>query len=448
MSEVTRPRSLFRRSVVAALMALVFVALLAGPAWAVRKISITPEKGPKGTEITVTGSGFKANHDVEIRSSGLDKIKTVKTDASGGFTTTITANGDHSGTYTIQAVETGHGNEAEAKSNATTFTQTKKAKAISAIEATSQSQTNKVVGDEVTGIVDGKAFRISGGTMTVLPTAGGSTARGFDVNKGWVVVGDSLEQGDQTSHAVSWNTDGTITDWGAPLGGTNSGLFGIDDKGYMAGWSYLQGNSAFHAMAIANGQAQDLGTLGGTNSVATDINNLGQTVGASEYTNGSMDDHAFVGAFSGPPRRTAESPASAATYTMKDLGTLGGATSVAVSISNKGVIVGQSNPKGSMNNHAFRYAKGTMKDLGTLGGPQSNAQDVNDWGQVVGSAQIAGGGYHAFLWTRGHMIDLNMYLPKGSGWVLTGAFGISNKNVIVGQGNFGGKMLGFVMHLA
>src|SRR5215469_3033469 len=71
------------------------------------------------------------------------------------------------------------------------------------------------------------------------------------------------------------------------------------------------------------------------------------------------------------------------TYTLTDLGTLGGHTSSARSINAAGEIVGESEtPTGST--HAFLYISGRMTDLGTLGGEFSDALGINSSGEIVG----------------------------------------------------------------
>jgi probable HAF family extracellular repeat protein len=86
---------------------------------------------------------------------------------------------------------------------------------------------------------------------------------------------------------------------------------------------------------------------------------------------------------------------------MTDLGTLGGTDSVAFGINDRGQVAGYafgpagSNPAGFV--HAFLWLGGTTTDLGTLGGTYSVANGINDRGQVVGVSSTASGLEHAFL---------------------------------------------------
>jgi len=51
-------------------------------------------------------------------------------------------------------------------------------------------------------------------------------------------------------------------------------------------------------------------------------------------------------------------------------------------------------------------------DLGTLGGESSVATAMNDRGAVVGRAQAADGTWHGFLWRGGAMLDLGLFSPR------------------------------------
>ena len=76
-------------------------------------------------------------------------------------------------------------------------------------------------------------------------------------------------------------------------------------------------------------------------------------------------------------------------YVVKDLGTLGGTASVAEGINDRGWVVGSANLAGDQNGHAYLWRDGVMTDLGTLGGPNSQEQwPVNDnRGLIVGTAE-------------------------------------------------------------
>lgn len=95
-------------------------------------------------------------------------------------------------------------------------------------------------------------------------------------------------------------------------------------------------------------------------------------------------------------------------YTVIDIGNLGGPleNTIPIGMNNKGQIVGQSqNPAGEW--HAFVWSAGEgMKDLGTLGGKESRAISINENGDVFGEAQNKKGQARRFRWSKGSMTDL------------------------------------------
>src|SRR2546428_2235062 len=129
----------------------------------------------------------------------------------------------------------------------------------------------------------------------------------------------------------------------------------------------------------------DLGTLGGTSSHARGINDAGQVAGNSTHAFGV--EHACLwtpGGTDGVPTNPQ----------MKDLGTLGGASSHAWEMNDVGQVVGMSET-GAGESHAFLWQNGVMSDLGTLGGTLCFAKGINNLGQVVGQSANASGNQHA-----------------------------------------------------
>jgi probable HAF family extracellular repeat protein len=118
----------------------------------------------------------------------------------------------------------------------------------------------------------------------------------------------------------------------------------------------------------------------------------------------------------------------AATFSIADLGTLGGAYSLGYGINNSGSVVGESETMNTLT-HAFMFSAGAITDLSsfTVGQIYSSGHGINNSNQVVGQAATAGF-YRAFLVSGTNRTDLG-----GLGGDYSNAYGINDSTQIVGE---------------
>jgi probable HAF family extracellular repeat protein len=225
-----------------------------------------------------------------------------------------------------------------------------------------------------------------------------------------------------------------------PLGGATGGATiarGVNASGQVVGQSQKLLESGpplqlrgFIYQRDENGQAamEDLGTLGGLTSAARGINDKGQVVGFSRTSAGNQQQ-AFV----------AEEDADGK-MGMVGLGNLAGfPSSEAWAINEPGQIVGRSSilPRSGTitSGRAFLYRKGesgvaTMENLGVLspGDTYSEAYAINDSGKVVGASGSDEEHGQAFLYSNGSIEPLG----RLEGYPYSAAMGIDNDGRIVG----------------
>jgi probable HAF family extracellular repeat protein len=243
--------------------------------------------------------------------------------------------------------------------------------------------------DRIVG-ADYEPYRWSPGGALEIISVTGTTRFGADINDAGVVAGQG---GISVVARRAFRAIGTTGTLLPTLPSTISQLdaeasaFGINNAGQIVGWSHTGTPSAMvrHAtLWSAADVPQDLGTLGGTNSEALDINAAGQVIGKSQIA-GDAATHFFLWS---------------AGAGMVDLNTVvSPAITNVVEINDAGQIIGDYTTAGGAT-HAFLYTPGSgLLDLGTLGGSTSRATGLNNNGQVVGSSTTSGGATHAFLWT-------------------------------------------------
>lgn len=214
------------------------------------------------------------------------------------------------------------------------------------------------------------------------------TGVAFAVNDPGVAVGGEVSQLLEFGQAVYWTAPDQIHV--LPGGGDISQALDVNNHGQAVGYgAFLPFTSEAFLWTIGGATVRlaPLLCCGGSSeaffSIARGINELGQVVGEATLTTDISLRHAFLW-----------SPTAGAT----DLGTLGGSGSAATEINDQGQVVGYSLIAGDAATHAFLWtATEGMRDLGTrAGASDSKAYSINNLGQIVGES-----GGHAVLWTLG-----------------------------------------------
>jgi len=133
-------------------------------------------------------------------------------------------------------------------------------------------------------------------------------------------------------------------------------------------------------------------------------------------------------------------------YAITDLGTLGGKTSLATSLNERGQVAGWAEDSGGIRRPFFWSESGGMIQI--PGGETHGHCHINDSGLVAGCFMMGATPVEAFLWDRedGAIYDLNDLIPPGSGWDGLGmATDINDNGQIVGAGEKNGNLHAFLL---
>jgi probable HAF family extracellular repeat protein len=290
------------------------------------------------------------------------------------------------------------------------------------------------------GAVVGQSFNSSGEMKSVIWQAGTVQSLGIDgiargINNSGTVVGEtgSADLFLPNGYAYSWTQGGGLTNLGT-LGGAQSGAYDINEAGVITGFAWPTGAQfSTQGQGFMYENATDgmipLGTVSTPTGYSRGhgINDSGEIVGrASEADFGGVnksdkfttywDENQNLDQFVGP-----------------------GNYSTAEQINNNGVIVGGARDNsGSSTLYATTWdTSGNINFLNDLDGDGSRIWSLNDAGTIVGNAvTLADGRVAAVSFDGTNMVDLNDLVDlTGTGIVsLTNAYDVNANGDIVGVG--------------
>ena len=209
------------------------------------------------------------------------------------------------------------------------------------------------------------------------------------INSAGYVVGHRQTHKDHMAarSRVFMYRDSQVLDLGT-FGGQDGVVAAINATGQLVGQFGTEPHADYadhHGFLLDKRRLTDLGSLGGRMTTPTDINDSSQVVGYAQVRSG--ENHAFL-------YRAGR---------LTDLGTLpGGTQSYAYGINNLGQAVGASDFSAS-GQLAVVFDRGEVRDLNRLipagaGWLLTEARDINDAGQIVGTG-VVDGRVRAFLLT-------------------------------------------------
>jgi probable HAF family extracellular repeat protein len=192
----------------------------------------------------------------------------------------------------------------------------------------------------------------------------------------------------------------TVTNIGT-LGGNDSVAVSINDLGEVVGYSKTA-DGEVHAFRYFRDAIFDLSTLGGKESYAHVITNSGMLLGDSKTPDGTL--RPFMGAPNSPLFNFGDDPHL---------------FSSARGANNVGQVVGfrlVADEHGQFHKRAYLYTTNRTIDLGTFGGKQSEAIAINDAGEIVGHfyTQYHDGEKRAVIYHAGKVAEIGTFGGNGS----------------------------------
>lgn len=276
------------------------------------------------------------------------------------------------------------------------------------------------------GQAAGSLFNPSGVSQSVLWAGGspsflygpGGASGAVAINDRGQVAGYGWATG--SAQAMVWS-GGAVTYLAATETYGSSGAVGINDAGLVVGNVSQYYGAPSQAVVWSGFDVTPLTNAGGTSSVATGVNGVGQISGYIRGYPGSESPQAVVWQ-------------GGAVTVLSNLRT-SNAYSIASAVNDNGVVVGVASDADSQL-HAVFWRDGSLATLASLSSSDV-ALGVNNAGLVVGQLNSSGGAARAALWDikTGKGGDLNAVMAPGTlpnGVILVGANGINDAGDIVG----------------
>lgn len=254
-----------------------------------------------------------------------------------------------------------------------------------------------------------------GSSSVDIGSLGGGCTRLEAVSDAGHVVGASTLAGDHWPHrAFLWTRSGGMVYLGT-LGGSESVALDVNAAGQVTGWSRTHGDVQVHAFFWSAGTGMiDLGTLGGAYAMPNAINASGQVAVTSTRSDGLSA--AFVWSPDG---------------TKAEINPATGVLTAVADLNDAGQAVGSwTDPQGVSRSYVWHRSSG-MTDLGVFGGTAALAFRINASGGVLGSFTRSDGVDRAFVWTAAAgMTDLGALAGTAA---YTYAYDINRYGTVVGR---------------
>lgn len=252
-----------------------------------------------------------------------------------------------------------------------------------------------------------------------------------DINSNGQIVGyRSVPDFNIHFHATVWSNyavGNEVQDLGT-IGGTISIAYGTNNKGQVVGFTDINGGTSSAFIWDPNATGNKMTTLDGmgNNSSASAINNIGQVVGIVNYIYYNHSDGFFW-------------DSNETSNKVNIINTPGNCGNNPTSINDNSQVVGNYYLTSDFDSDCHAFFLDTKVtgnngaiDLGTLGGRCSSASAINNNGQIVGYSDITYGitdiyKSHAVLWYQNKVKDLGTL-----GGNVSRATDINNLGQIVG----------------